>query len=73
MPYSSLHTTQVRRWVERLRAADFAAREEMLRAVHVRLERLIRKMLRRFPNVGAREESGDLLQNAVLRIGVRRH
>jgi RNA polymerase sigma-70 factor (ECF subfamily) len=68
VPDSSLHTTQLRRWVERIRAGDLAAREEMLRAVHARLERLARKMLRRFPTVGRWEESGDLLQNAVLRL-----
>jgi RNA polymerase sigma factor (sigma-70 family) len=65
---SALHTTQLRRWVERIRAGDRAAREEMLRAAHARLERLARKMLRRFPAVGRWEESGDLLQNAVLRL-----
>jgi RNA polymerase sigma-70 factor (ECF subfamily) len=51
-----------------MRQGDRAAREEMLRAVHARLERLARKMLRRFPAVGRWEESGDLLQNAVLRL-----
>ncbi len=65
---SSLHTSQLRRWVERIRAGDLAAREEMLRAVHARLERLARKMLRRFPDVGRWEESADVLQNAVLRL-----
>jgi RNA polymerase sigma-70 factor (ECF subfamily) len=68
MPDSSLHTTQLRRWVERMRAGDLAAREELLRAVQDRLERLARKMLRRFPDVGRWEESGDLLQGAVLRL-----
>jgi RNA polymerase sigma-70 factor (ECF subfamily) len=68
MPDSSLHTTQLRRWVQRIRAGDLAAREEMLRAVQDRLERLARKMLRRFPAVRRWEESGDLLQNAVLRL-----
>jgi RNA polymerase sigma-70 factor (ECF subfamily) len=68
MPGSSLHTTQLRRWVERLRAGDLSAREEMLRATYARLERLARKMLRRFPAVGRWEETGDLLQNALLRL-----
>jgi RNA polymerase sigma-70 factor (ECF subfamily) len=68
MPESSLHTTQLRRWVQRMRDGDRAAREEMLRAVHARLERLARKMLRRFPDVGRWEQSDDLLQNAVLRL-----
>jgi RNA polymerase sigma-70 factor (ECF subfamily) len=68
MSGSSLHTTQLRRWVERIRAGDHSAREEMLRAAHARLERLARKMLRRFPAVSRWEESSDLLQNAVLRL-----
>jgi RNA polymerase sigma-70 factor (ECF subfamily) len=54
--------------VERIRAGDRSAREEMLHAVHARLERLARKMLRRFPEVARWEESGDLLQNAVPRL-----
>jgi RNA polymerase sigma-70 factor (ECF subfamily) len=68
MAPSSLHTTQLRRWVERMRAGDRPAREEMLRAVHARLERLARKMLHRFPDVARWEETGDLLHNAVLRL-----
>ncbi len=51
-----------------MRAGDRAAREEMLQAVHARLNRLARKMLRHFPTVGRWEESDDLLQNAVLRL-----
>jgi RNA polymerase sigma-70 factor (ECF subfamily) len=68
MPDSSLHTTQLRRWVERIRAGDLSARDELLRATHDRLERLARKMLRRYPAVKRWEETGDLLQNAVLRM-----
>jgi RNA polymerase sigma factor (sigma-70 family) len=68
MPDSSLHATQLRRWVQRIRAGDLAARDEMLRAVHDRLERLARKMLGRFPDVGRWEETGDLLHNALLRL-----
>jgi RNA polymerase sigma factor (sigma-70 family) len=68
MPASSVHTTQLRRWVVRIRAGDLAAREEMLRAVRARLERLARKMLRRFPDVGRWEETGDLLHNSLLRL-----
>jgi RNA polymerase sigma-70 factor (ECF subfamily) len=68
MPDSSLHTTQLRRWVDRIRAGDASAREEMLRATYARLECLARKMLRRFPTVGRWEETGDLLHNALLRL-----
>jgi RNA polymerase sigma-70 factor (ECF subfamily) len=68
MPDASVHTTQLRRWVERMRGGDLSARDEMLRAVHARLERLARKMLRRFPRVARWEDSGDLLQNSLLRL-----
>ena len=68
MPDPSLHTTQLRRWVERIRAGDVSAREEMLHAVYARLERLARKMLRRYPAVGRWEQTGDLLHNAVPRL-----
>jgi RNA polymerase sigma-70 factor (ECF subfamily) len=68
MPDSSLHTTQLRRWVEHIRAGDVSAREEMLHAVYARLERLARKMLRRYPDVGRWEQTGDLLHNAVPRL-----
>jgi len=68
LPDSSVHTTKLRLWVERIRAGDLSVREDMLRALHARLERLARKMLRRFPAVGRWEESGDLLQNAVPRL-----
>jgi RNA polymerase sigma-70 factor (ECF subfamily) len=64
----SVHTTQLRGWVERIRRGDPSARDEMLRAVHARLERLARKMLRGFPRVARWEESGDLLQNTLLRL-----
>jgi RNA polymerase sigma-70 factor (ECF subfamily) len=68
MSDASVHTTHLRRWVERIRAGDHAARDEMLRAIHDRLERLARKMLRRFPGVARWEQTGDLLQNALLRL-----
>jgi RNA polymerase sigma-70 factor (ECF subfamily) len=68
MADASVHTTQLQRWVQRIRSGDLAAREEMLRAVHGRLERLARKMLRHFPRVARWEESDDLLQNALLRL-----
>jgi RNA polymerase sigma-70 factor (ECF subfamily) len=51
-----------------MRRGDRSAGEEMLHAVQGRLERLARKMLRRYPSVGRWEETNDLLQNAVLRL-----
>ena len=54
--------------MERIRAGDLSAREEMLRAVYARLERLATKMLRRFPEVARWDQTGDLLHNAVMRL-----
>jgi len=64
----SLDTVRLHGWLDRMRAGDAAAREQLLRASCGRLERLARKMLRRFPGVARWEESGDVLQNAVLRL-----
>jgi RNA polymerase sigma-70 factor (ECF subfamily) len=63
-----MHTTQLCDWLDRIRAGDAAAREELLRATGRRLERLARKMLRRFPNVRRWADTGDVLQNALLRL-----
>ena len=68
MTEPSLHTTQLHRWLDRVRAGDTAARDELLRGVGDRLERLARKMLRRFPAVRRWTETGDVLQNATLRL-----
>jgi RNA polymerase sigma-70 factor (ECF subfamily) len=51
-----------------MRAGDRTAREELLRSVGGQLERLARSMLRRFPNVGAWTETGDVLSGAVMRL-----
>jgi RNA polymerase sigma-70 factor (ECF subfamily) len=54
--------------VERFRAGDLSALDELLRTTHERLERLARKMLRRYPVVKRWEETADLLQNATIRL-----
>src|SRR5437773_9471268 len=64
----SLRTVQLHGWLERLRAGDRTAADELLRAAGGRLERLARKMLRGFPNVGRWAEAGDVLQGASLRL-----
>jgi RNA polymerase sigma-70 factor (ECF subfamily) len=63
-----VNTLQLNHWVDRLRAGDRAARDELLRAVGDRLERLARKMLRRFPSVQRWAQTDDVLQNALLRL-----
>jgi RNA polymerase sigma factor (sigma-70 family) len=64
----SANTEQMHGWVERMRAGDLAAREELLRSLCGRLERLARKMLRGFPRVHRWADTADVLQNALLRL-----
>jgi RNA polymerase sigma-70 factor (ECF subfamily) len=68
MPDPVVNTVQLNGWVDRMRAGDLAARDELLRAVGNRLERLAHKMLGRFPSVRRWAETGDVLQTAALRL-----
>jgi RNA polymerase sigma factor (sigma-70 family) len=68
MPDSSFSTKRLHKWLDDLQAGDPAAKEELLRSVSGRLERLARKMLRSFPGVRRWAETGDVLQNASLRL-----
>jgi RNA polymerase sigma-70 factor (ECF subfamily) len=61
-------TSRLNAWVDRLRAGDRAAADELLRAAGDRLERLARRMLRGFPNVKRWADTGDVLQGALLRL-----
>lgn len=63
-----INTVQLNGWIDRMRAGDQAARDELLRATCQRLERLARKMLQRFPSVQRWAETGDVLQNSLLRL-----
>jgi RNA polymerase sigma-70 factor (ECF subfamily) len=63
-----VNTVQLNGWVDRMCAGDLAARDELLRAVGNRLERLARKMLRRFPDVQRWAQTGDVLQNSLMRL-----
>src|SRR4051794_28185915 len=61
-------TTRLVEWVARMRAGDPAARDELVRGFHGRLELLARKMLHRYPKVGRWADADDLLQNALVRL-----
>lgn len=63
-----METLQLNEWLDRWRAGDAHAREELLRAAYPRLEVLARKMLGSFPNVRPVHDTQDVLQNAVLRL-----
>jgi RNA polymerase sigma-70 factor (ECF subfamily) len=64
----SFRTSQLLRWLERMRAGDRAAGDELFRHLGGRLKRLAGKMLRGFPAVRRWTGSDDVLQNATLRL-----
>jgi RNA polymerase sigma-70 factor (ECF subfamily) len=68
MSLSSVHTVHLHHLVDRMRAGDAAAQDELIRGVCGRLEKLARKMLRRFPDVGRWFQTDDVLQSALLRL-----
>jgi len=61
-------TTLLQSQLDRLRAGDLAARDELLTRACARLEQLTRKMLGHFARVRRWEETADVMQNAALRL-----
>src|SRR5262245_42091642 len=61
-------STTIDHWLERHRAGDPAARNELLRHARERLRLLTHRMLRRFPGVHQYEETSDVLQRLLLRL-----
>jgi RNA polymerase sigma-70 factor (ECF subfamily) len=68
MPDSSLHAVHLHQLLERARAGERAAREQLFKGVCARLEHLARKMLKSFPTVRRWEQAEDVVQNAMLRL-----
>ena len=67
MTSAEMGTTELRALLERSRAGDPGAREVLSQGVYRRLEQLARQMLRRFPTVRFHEETGDVLNGAMVR------
>lgn len=63
-----LNTPEFHALLARIRAGDPAARDELIRACQDRLVRLARRMLRGFPNVRRWADTGDVFQNAAMRL-----
>ena len=64
-------TTRLDAWLVRIKGGDVerrAAFEELLRHFEARLEALASRMLKEFPEVAAREGTGDVLQAALWRL-----
>src|SRR5208283_4960961 len=65
---SDERTLEITDWLDRLRAGDDSAREALLISASERLTRLAHKMLREYPGVRRWEQTGDVLQNALIRL-----
>jgi RNA polymerase sigma-70 factor (ECF subfamily) len=61
-------TTRLQGWIDRMRAGEPGARDELLNHACERLRRLTRKMLQDFARVRHWEDTDDVLQNALLRL-----
>jgi RNA polymerase sigma-70 factor (ECF subfamily) len=61
-------TAHLQRCLERLQAGDEAARKELLNGVCERLTQMTRTMLKDYRRLRRWEESGDVLQNALVRL-----
>jgi RNA polymerase sigma factor (sigma-70 family) len=61
-------TVQIQGLIDRLKAGEESARDELLNVAIERLRRLTRKMLRSDPRVGRWVEADDVLQNAAMRL-----
>src|SRR5262249_49342963 len=61
-------TTRILGWVDRLRAGDGSAMDELLVHFETRLIGLTRKMLRTFPTVCRWEQTDDVFQGAAMRL-----
>lgn len=61
-------TVEMQAWLARLQIGDLSARDELIRGVGAQLDRLARKMLKNYPSVRRWADTGDVLQNAMLRL-----
>jgi RNA polymerase sigma-70 factor (ECF subfamily) len=63
-----LPTTFMMVLVDRMRAGDAAASDELFRRISNRMQGIARRMLRRFPGVQRWEDAEDVVQEAALRL-----
>lgn len=68
MTQPSSQTLRIQGWIDRLQQGDESARDELLNSACERLTRLTRKMLKGYPRVKRWEETGDVMQNAAMRL-----
>jgi RNA polymerase sigma factor (sigma-70 family) len=68
MPTPPFDSVNLQRYLDRWRSGDRAAADELLRATGDRLQKLARRMTRAFPNVRGQVDTGDVLQNSLIRL-----
>ena len=68
MSEPALNTALLQECLDRWRAGDRTAADELLRAVRDRLQKLAGKMTRAFPNVRGLADTDDVLQNSLMRL-----
>lgn len=68
MPDSSANASPVAALLDRVRAGDASALNELIRLTGERLETLTRRMLRDYPRVRRWAQTDDVLQNALIRL-----
>ena len=68
MPENNFNSVNLQMLITRWQAGDRAAADELLRATSTRLEKLARRMTRSFPNVRVQVDTGDVLQNSLMRL-----
>jgi RNA polymerase sigma-70 factor (ECF subfamily) len=68
MPDATFNTVVLQTCLDRMRAGEPSAANDLLRAVHVRLQKLAARMIRGFPNVRGVADSDDVLQSSLIRL-----
>lgn len=68
MPDLPFDSVNLQKCLDRWQSGDRAAADELLTATGKRLERLARRMTRSFPNVRGQADTGDVLQNSLIRL-----
>ena len=68
MPEPALDTVALQNCLDRWRAGDRVAADELLRATIGRLGKLARRMTRGFPNVRGLADTDDVLQSSLVRL-----
>ena len=62
------NSTDLRDLVVRIQAGDRGAEDRLVRAILGRFQNLARRMLNQFPDLRHREQTGDVVQDALLRL-----